>query len=557
MLIRLSVRNLAIIDHLDIEFYPGFNVLTGETGAGKSILIDALGLALGARADPTMVRAGADKAVVDALFDLSRLPHIAAIAQEMGFEPEESLLLLSREIQSNGRSLCRIAGRPATVAQLKTLAEWLIDLHGQHEHQSLLSQSRHRDILDEWGGQPILEAKSALAVTWTELQNLRQERQALEKEARERMQLLDLYQFQIREIDSAKLVVGEDEELAAEHRRVANAQRLAENVTAALLGLSNEDTGGAIETLDRVERALAEAASFDERLNALLETVRSALYELSEVERELGRYQENIEFSPERLQAIEERLELLRTLKRKYGATIEEILQYRDDTERRLHALTHSEERSRDLDQAIARLEARLSEQCERLSSLRRAAAEEFQKLIQQELQELGMERARFQVELQATEPSMQGADRVEFLLSTNPGEPLRPLVKVASGGEISRVMLAVKTAMSLRQELPTMVFDEIDVGIGGRTASVIAAKMAALAKRAQLLCITHLAPIASRAEHQFAIEKRVRGERTTVQVTPLTSEQRIEEIARMLGGNAVTDTVRQHAREMLASQLS
>lgn len=554
------MQNLAIIDKLVITFSSGFNVLTGETGAGKSILIDALGLALGERADPAMVRAGADKAVVDALFDLSRLPHIAQIARDMGFEPEEGMLLLCREVQTNGRSFCRIAGRPATVAQLKTLGEWLVDLHGQHEHQSLLSQPRHRDILDDWGGKELLETREAVGNTWHTLQKLRREREELQRESRERIHLLDLFKFQVQEIDSARLMEGEDEELAAEHRRVANAQRLAESVSLALLSLSGEEMGveaspGAIALLDKAERALSEVVAFDERLLPLLETVRSALYELTEVERELGRYQETVEFLPERLQAIEERLDLLRTLKRKYGSTIEEILQYRAEAANRLEMLAHSTEREEQLDALIATTEKQLAQQCAHLSALRREVALEFQGLIQKELRDLGMERAHFSVDIQPIEATPEGADRVEFLLSTNQGEPLRPLAKVASGGEVSRVMLAIKTAMALKQELPTMVFDEIDVGIGGRTAGVIAQKMASLSERAQLLCITHLAPIAGRASHHFAIEKQVEGERTHVRVASLTPEQRIEEIARMLGGGAVTEAVRQHAKELLMAQ--
>ena len=553
MLRTLSVRNFAIIDRLDLEFGPGFNVLTGETGAGKSIIMDALNLLLGGRAGVEMVRGGAERATIDAVFDVTASPELRALVAELGFDLEDDQLFVSREVAANGKSACRIGGRPAGVSQLKALGEWLVDLHGQHEHQSLLAVARHLDMLDDWGGKPVQSLRSDVAVAFQKVQSLRREKEDLEKDARERAHLLDLYQFQVKEIGEARLTVGEDEELQTEHNRVANAQRLAEAALAAAAFLSGEDGGGALESLATAARTLEEAAGLDPTLAPMLESLRSAAYELTETERDLVRYQDEIEFDPERLEQIEERLETLRTLKRKYGDSVEEVLAYGAETAAKLETLSNSEERGAQLDVEIGKADKRLRELCARLSTARAKAGKEFQTITLSELRELALEKARFEVHTTQGEPNAKGTDRVEFLISTNPGEPLRPLAKVASGGEISRVMLAIKAALARQEALPTMVFDEIDVGVGGRTSSVIADKMATLAKSAQILCITHLAQIASRGQYHYYIEKQVKGDRTVVTVVPLTPEQRVSEIARMIGGAKVSETVLQHAREMLS----
>ncbi|MCS6775847.1 MAG: DNA repair protein RecN [Chloroherpetonaceae bacterium] len=552
MLRHLSVRNFAIIDRLDLEFAPGFNVLTGETGAGKSILIDALNLILGARAGAEMVRAGTERAVVDAVFDVSCSEALQRRVHEMGFELEEGALLLSREVHAGGRSTCRIGGRPATVAQLREIGEWLVDLHGQHEHQSLLMVHRHLDILDEWGGQEVQALRASVAEAFQQVQRLRREKEELERDARERAHLLDLYAFQVREIQAARLTVGEEEELLAEHRRAANAHRLVTAATAAAQAIDGDTNGGALELLSGALRALEEVAELDPALQVSLDGVRNAVYELTEVSRDLARYADSVELNPERLTEIEERLEVLRTLKRKYGNSIEEILQYEQEAMKKRDALAHSEERGAQLETQIAQAEEQLRTLCAELSRQRHNAAEAFQQITLSELRDLAMEKAHFAVHFEAGEPTTRGVDRVEFLITTNPGEPLRPLAKVASGGEISRVMLAIKSALARQEPLPTMVFDEVDVGVGGRTASVIADKIAALARSAQVICITHLAQIASRASKHFHIEKRVEGERTNVSVTVLEEEQRVQEIARMIGGYDITPTVLQNAREML-----
>ncbi len=555
MLLSISIRNFAIIDRLDLEFGPGLNVLTGETGAGKSIIMDALNVILGGRAGVEMVRGGEARAAVDAIFDFGDSPELKLFAEERGFEIEDDILLLSREIAANGKSTARICGRPATVAQLKEIGDWLVDLHGQHEHQSLLAVPRHLDILDDWGGSEVLALRTEVVSAYQERQRLERERSMLETDARERAHLLDLYEFQVREITDARLQEGEDEELAADSRRLANAQKLAEAASTVSAALDGDDGRGLLTALAGSIRSLEEASALDDQLAPIVGAIKSARFELEEAARDLARYQDSIEFNPERLEQVEDRLATIRSLKRKYGDTIEQVLQYDRQTAKKLSTLSRSEERGQELAADIRRADAQLNDICGVLSLLRRKLAEEFGAIVLSELRDLAMEKTRFAVQIEQGEPTAKGIDRVEFVIAPNPGEPLKPLAKIASGGEISRVMLAIKSALARQEPLPTMVFDEIDVGVGGRTGSVIADKLAAISRVAQVLCITHLPQIASRGSSHYYIEKHVVNDRTVVSVSPLSPEQRVDELSRMLGGVKITETVRQHAREMLAAK--
>ena len=550
MLLSLSIRNFAIIDRLDLDFERGLNVLTGETGAGKSIIMGALSVILGGRAGSEMVRGGAERASVDAVFDLSHSPEMLQAVEAMGFDADEERLLLSREIQGGGKSAAKVGGRPAAAAQLREIGDWLVDLHGQHEHQSLLAVPRHLDMLDEWGGGEVLSLRGRVGTVFNRLRSLEQERAALETDARERARLADLYRFQVEEITAANLTEGEEEELKAESRRLANAQKLAESAESAASGLAGD--GGVTESLSAVARALQDAAELDPSLNPIAESVSAAMYGLEEAARDLGNYKDSIEHDPARLQEIEERLDTIANLKRKYGDTVSEVIVFGADAAEKLQSLERSEERGGELDAEIASARDEMESLNGQLSTRRKKLGKEFAESVMAELGELAMERTRFEVRIEPGEPTPKGADRVEFMIAPNPGEPLRPLAKIASGGEISRVMLAIKSAMARQDPLPTMVFDEIDVGVGGRTASVIADKLARLSESAQILCITHLPQIASRADAHYQIQKRVKAGRTAVVVTPLLNGDRVEELARMLGGADLTDTALQHAREML-----
>lgn len=561
MLVELHVTNFALIDHLDLSFGAGLNILTGETGAGKSIIIDALGLALGERAGHDLVRTGAGKATVEAVFDLKNAPdEVRQKLAEAGLNGEDdgedgATLLVTRELAKGGKSSCRINGRLMPVAVLKEIAEGLVDVHGQHEHQSLLAADRHIDILDNWGGKDALALRQQVADLSGEANRLKREREKLRTDARERARMLDLYRFQQEEIVGASLKAGEEDELAADRTRLANSEKLSAAATDAYATLSGAERGsGALDALNAALAAVEHAAGLDENLAPLIETLQNAVVYAEDAARGLRVYQETVEFNPERLEEIETRLDLIRTLKRKYGETVGEIIAYGADLTAKLDDLENSEAREEELTRAIANSENKLTAAAGKLTTLRKKAAVKFAAGITRELTDLGMSATKFEVSIEPQAVSSKGADKIEFLLSPNPGEPLRPLAKIASGGEMSRIMLAMKSVLAKSGTIPTMIFDEIDVGVGGRTAQTIGDKLEALAKEAQILCITHLPQIASRAATHFYIEKQVQDGRTTVSVAPLDSEGRIDEIARMLGGSRRSEAVVQHAREMLSA---
>ena len=558
MLQELHVTNFALIERLQLSFGAGLNILTGETGAGKSIIIDALGLALGERASGgDVVRTGADKAVVEAAFDLTNAPpEVRARLADAGLDSgEDETLLVTRELARGGKSTCRINGRLMPVSALKAIAEGLVDVHGQHEHQSLLHADRHVDILDNWCGKDALALRAEVAAQLSALNVLRREREQLQTDARERARTLDLYRFQQEEILGAKLRPGEEDELLADRSRLANAEKLSAAALEGYTTLSGSErgSGGALDALNAALAAVEHAAALDEALTPVLEALNGAVSYAEDAAHALRDYQEAVEFNPERLEEIESRLELLRTLKRKYGDTVEEIIAYGAELTEKLDRLENAEARVDDLTAAIDKGEAALDKTAARLTKARRQAASEFAPLILRELADLGMAATRFEVSVEPHAMTGRGADKVEFLLSPNPGEPLRPLARIASGGEMSRIMLAMKSVLVHAGATPTMIFDEVDVGVGGRTAQTIADKLDALAAQAQILCITHLPQIASRADTHFAIEKQVASGRTLVSVTALNAEGRVEEIARMLGGTRRTEAVVQHAREMLS----
>jgi len=554
MLHALRIENLAIIDRLEVAFEAGFNALTGETGAGKSILIDALNLALGERADISLIRAGAEKLRVHAVFEVPNDPELHALLGELGVEPEDGLLYLSREVHTSGRSIARINGQPVPVSVLKALGERLIDMHGQHEHQSLLKPSSHLEFLDRWLGEPALKLRQQVRETVSALRQTERELQEIVAREREREQMLDLYRFQVDEIRAANLQVGEDEQLETEARRLMHAEKLvalAGNAYDALMG-----ENGAYDQAASASRNLTEIARIDPSVSPWGEMLEGALAQLEEVAHNLRAYAESIEYDPARLEAVIERQELIKRLKRKYGDTIEAVLQYADEAAAKLHALETQTERRAELEAELARLQESAHALCEQLSALRRDGAQRFADAVQTVLRTLAMERAQFTVEVRPKPMDTTGADSVEFLFSANPGEPPRPLNKIASGGEMSRVMLALKTVLADAAPVPTLVFDEIDAGIGGRTAHAVGEKIAQLARHCQILCITHLPQIACRANHHLLIEKHTDGAATRASVQPLTGEARVHEIARMLAGTP-TETALQHARELLSGSLS
>lgn len=555
MLTQIQINNFALIDNLSLELGSGFNVLTGETGTGKSIIIDAIVAVLGERVAADMIRTGTDRAVIEAAFDLSNSPSARNKAAQLGVESEDGTLLITRELSTGGKSQGRVNGRLSTLSMLKELTSGIIDIHGQHEHQSLLAAANHLDILDEWCGRETLALRAKVAELYARLRSLRSELERLQNDERERARLLDLYEFQKSEIESAKLSAGEDEELAAERSRLANAGKLSELAAEAYGAISGSGReNGATDLLSSALTQLQSMAALDESVTSVLQDLETALYAAQQAQSAVRGYREDIEFSPSKLEEIEERLDLIRTLKRKYGDSIEEVIAYGEEITGKVDDLTHSEERKVDLLREIENVEDELHGVARKLSDERKAAATKFTSAVRVELSELAMADTEFEVSFTQCEPCEKGMDTVEFMIAPNPGEPLKPLTKIASGGEMSRIMLALKTVIAGADEIPTLVFDEIDMGIGGRTAQVLGLKLAAVARTAQVMCVTHLPQVACRADHHFSVQKTVEGDRTVVRVRELSKEERIAELARMLGGAEDSQTAFEHAKEMLVA---
>lgn len=562
MLRELHVRDFALLEDVRVEFGPGLNVLTGETGAGKSMLVDALGAVLGHRTPSDVVRAGAGCARVAAVFDVGRLPRVRAAVDELGLPWEDGNLVLVREV--GGRARAYVNGEPTTVGVLRRLGTVLAEIHGQHEGQRLLEPATHRELLDAFGGDALLARRARVEERFARWRALREELRALDVGERERAQRVDLLRFQVSEIDAVRPRPGELEELVAFRTRLLNAERLRECLSAAYHALYG-DEGGARDRVGRAAALLRQAAAWDASVAPVGEALEAVEAQLDDLAREVRAAAERVEGDPARLDEVESRLAAVRALLRKYGDTVEAVLDYRERAARELEALEHADTRRADLAERLRAAEVELSAAVEELSKARVAAARQLEKAILRHLHDLAMPAARFRVQLEAEEDpdglpvggrslrvAPWGADRVEFLLSTNPGEPPRPLHRVASGGELSRVMLALRTVLARADPPVVMVFDEVDSGVGGRTGHVIGAKLSELAGVCQVLCVTHLPQIAALAHHHLAIRKVTERGRTRTVVEVLDREARVEEIARMLSGPSPTDTARRHARELL-----
>jgi len=562
VLVEIYMESFALIDKLRLRLGAGFNVLTGETGAGKSIVIDAVELVLGGRASAEYVRTGADRALVEAAFEVSGVKQLESALQELGLEPEGDTLVLSREIQKNGRSTSRINGRPATLSMVRTLSRHLLDLHGQHEHQSLLEVESHRQLLDLFGDQPVLKSLAEVRRLADELRDLERRLADLGGDDRDRARQVDLLRFQINEIDAAALRPEEEDELAVERRRLANAERLAQSCRAAYSSLyeGNPGESAAVDLLGQTESQLGEAARLDPSLASLLEQLQAARAQLEEAARELAHYQDRVEFNPERLAEVESRLDLLTLFKRKYGDSIAEILAFRQEAAAGLERLESASELREALQKQRQGLLSRYAGAAQALHEARAKAASALSRAVSGELKDLHMPQARFEVavtlETEEGNPAVRrdGADVVEFLFSANPGEPVRPLARVASGGELARVALAFKVALSRVDRVPCLIFDEIDTGVSGRAAEAVGRKMAVAAAGRQVICVTHHPQIAAMAVHHVRVSKRQAQGRTSTSLEVLDEAGRVDELARMLGGSTITAVTVQLARELLAA---
>lgn len=548
MLVELAVENVAIIERAQIGLDTGFTVITGETGAGKSLLIDAIELALGVRADSGLVRTGANRASVSATFDLSRYPELIERCRELGIDLEDGLLYIQREVTAEGRSQCRIGGKLAPVASLRQVGGLLVDLHGQHDHQSLLDPTRHVGLLDDWIGPDATSLLDSVGAAHRRASEARHQLTALRDGLRDRERRLDLLRYQVEEIEAAAPRPGELEELETQLSKLKNADRLATGVAASLQALQEGDDG-VRSGLKAIEALL----SFDETLEPPIQLLRTALVEVEESARDLAAYLDALEANPQGLETVAARLDLLRRLRRKYGEDEAAILVYLDTIRTELDLLEGAEENEERLEAAVADAERALADRAEALTSLRRKRAAEFSRLVQSQLHDLAMDGARFEIEFQPREPDARGADDVEFAFSANLGEPPRSLSRIASGGEISRVMLAIKSVLADRAQVPTLIFDEIDAGLGGKAAATVARKLEELAQHCQVIAISHLPQIAARAQAHFRIEKGERDGRVATELRPLPNPERVEELARMLAGETITESALANAREMLA----
>jgi DNA repair protein RecN (Recombination protein N) len=567
MLHSLTITDFAIIDHLRLEFESGFIVFTGETGAGKSIIIDAVSAILGGKVEPILVRAGAEVARVEAVFRLeaeSRAEVESVLRREDLLDEDASEISLAREIRREGRSTARVNGRMVSQGVLKEIGQYLIDVHGQSEHLSLLRTREHVFLLDRYGA---LEGeREAFADIVRDLNALRAELNTLRQNERDREQRLDMLNFQVNEITSAKLKPGEEAGLLRERTRLANAEKLAslaDDTIHALAGDADEGTAAAADLLGRAAKALGHLTKIDAALEPQRETVQSLAEQFRELARDLEDYRDRIEFNPKRLDAVEERLELISRLKRKYGDTLDAVLAFAERAALERETLTHSSERIAELEKKEAALLRKLGQLGQKLSQQRQAVGEQLARGIEAELNDLKMERARFGVDAQWVEAAdgapadgrrvafdATGLDRIEFLVAPNVGEGLKPLVKVASGGETARLMLALKSVLARADRTPTLIFDEIDQGIGGRVGAVVGHKLWGLAETHQVLCITHLPQLAGFGDQHFKVEKHIAGDRTVTRVRTLTGEERVAELAQMLGGAG--EKTRESAEEIL-----
>ncbi|MGQ9556638.1 MAG: DNA repair protein RecN [Desulfurispora sp.] len=561
MLYSLEVDNFGIIDHLEVEFSSGLNVLTGETGAGKSIILEALQAGLGQRAASEVVRSGAPYARVQIACALPETAEVQELLAGADIEPDEDrTLLLQREIKAGGRQVYKINGQAVTAQFYRQIGSQLVDLHGQHEQQALLQPARHSRILDLFAGEPLPEYLQELQSCTREWQQVQQKITDLQQRSAEAARQLDLLQYQIAEIDAASLMPGEEEQLQQERDRLLHAGRLAEAATRAYQYIygGSRSGGAAVDALAAAIRELESVAVYDSAPGQWRDLLTGHLYTLEETAREIRKYSEQLESDPARLEEVQNRLDQIKKLQRKYGATVEQILDYRQRVEQERQELQSSEQLLEELQGRSRELEERWRQAAARVSGLRRQAAGRLEDLVSSELAGLEMAHVVFRVCFQEmAEISPAGREKAEFYLSPHPGEELRPLHRIASGGEMSRIFLVLKSVLAEALGVPTLVFDEIDAGIGGRTLQAVAEKIADLARYRQIICVTHAAAIAALADKHFYIFKQEKQGRLQTMVTVLDREQRVQELARMLGGRNTSPAVLEHARQMLKSKIS
>ncbi|MBC8283796.1 MAG: DNA repair protein RecN [Nitrospinae bacterium] len=562
MLKEIRIQNFAIIENLVVNFESGLNVLTGETGAGKSIIIDALNLLLGGRADTDSIRTGESTALVEGLFHISNKETLAMV-QEIGVETEDGELHIKRQISNSGKNRCFLNDSQITVSTLAKIGNRLVDLHGQHDHQTLLHPEIHVDLLDLFGKSK--QSRDKFSKEFMEYQNLIKTLQSLNTDEKERLQREEFLGFQISEIDAANLSEDEEETIKTEKNKLRHAEKIREGLKKSQ-DLLSEQSGSILENLRQILKELEPLVEVDQDLASPLERSQSAFYELEEVEDALRSHDRSLDFNPERLEEIEDRLAEINGLKRKYGNDVSEILSKRDQFANELEQLAGNEENTKKLAEEINKKEKVVSKLAIELADKREVGAKALKQGVEKELKELHMNGVRFGVDFnyppdpkgfveyrkEKLKPTSIGLGTLEFLFSSNPGEELKPMAKIASGGELSRIMLALKSILNKQDTIPVMIFDEVDTGIGGRVAEKVGDKLKKVAETKQVFCITHLPQIAGMASTHYRVEKQVQGKRTRSGIRQLDFEERVEELARMSSGEKITEASLQHARELI-----
>lgn len=559
MLTTLRIKNLALVADLTLELQPGYNAITGETGAGKSILIGALTLILGERADRALIRSGSDTCSVEAVFDVARLhAPLKSFLEDNGLEPcEDHQLVLKRAFTAAGANRQFVNGSPTTLNRLAALGEWLVDIHGPYDHQSLLQPARQLAILDAFGG--LEKTRDAFAALVDQHEALAAEKTSLIIDDKTYAQQLDLWRFQANEIAAAQLKADQEPQLDRDYQRANNAARLLQLAQTALSALSEEDQA-VISRAGALGRTLQELQRADPAAMPLIEIHEQATASLRELQSELSRYLDKIDLDPARLQELEERLNLIHALKRKYGATLAEVIAFGETASQKLQQLEQRETELARLNQALKKLETELRQTGGELSAQRRKLIPKLSQAVTRHLDQLGFKQSQFDIALNAAgaaaavQPpfARTGFDTVEFQFAPNPGEPARPLRAIASSGEMARVMLAIKTVLAAVDQVPVLVFDEVDANIGGETAVAVGEKMRQIGAQRQVLCVTHLAPVAAVAAAHYVVSKQVKGERTVSEIRRLAPAERVTELARMLGGQS--EVARKHAQALLKS---
>ncbi|ECV3106493.1 DNA repair protein RecN [Listeria monocytogenes] len=553
MLQEMTIKNFAIIESLSLTFQEGMTVLTGETGAGKSIIIDALGLLVGGRGSADFIRHGEERIELQGLFALAEDNLACRNALiENGIDASDDMVVLERSLFRSGKNSCRINGKLVTTVLLRQIGSKLIDIHSQHEHQELMNEEFHLSLLDRFASDKIKPALTKYQTNFKEYQTIEKEWQNWTKNERELAQRLDMLRFQQQEIENANLQAGEEDRLLEQKNILANFEKLNENLQGAYAAIQGEP--GGLEFVGEAMRQMETAASIHTDYKAVSEAISSSYYMLEDSMSQIRQSLDQLEFQPEELNQIESRLNDLNQLKRKYGKTIEDIIQYEQEISSEMEKLTDSESHVGHLETKLATLKTELTKQAATLTDIRKKAAVTLEKQIKQELNQLYMEKAIFSVRFEANKMELTelGQDSVVFYMSTNPGEPLKPLAKIASGGELSRMMLALKTIFSRHQGITSIIFDEVDTGVSGRVGQAIAEKIYAVSVGSQVLCISHLPQVAAMANHHYYITKKVQNKRTTTSVTVLKGVEKVEEISRMIAGIEVTELTKQHAKEMI-----